>query len=198
MFINFWYAAARSSELANEPFRRRMLGQDFVLFRDTQGVARCLSDTCSHRGGSLGHGKIRGDCVQCPYHGWQFDGDGVCTRIPSLGGKANIPARTRIDAYPTVERYGLVFAFLGDLPEAQRPPIMPIPEYGPDGPREGWAATIQYFEWDIDYQRSIENGIDPAHNEFVHDTHGFSYQNEDTYQIAPLTIIESEWGNGFF
>ena len=90
------------------------------------------------------------------------------------------PDRTRIDAYPTVERYGLVFAFLGDLPEAQRPPIMPIPEYGPDGPREGWAATIQYFEWDIDYQRSIENGIDPAHNEYVHDTHGFSGEREES------------------
>lgn len=198
MFINFWYAAALASELTDKPMRRRMLGQDFVLFRDSQGVARCLSNTCSHRGGSLAGGKVKGDCVQCPYHGWQFDGDGVCQRIPSLGKDARIPARTRIDAYPTTERYGLVFAFLGDLPDAERPPIMPIPEYGPDGPMEGWAATVQYFQWDIDYKRSIENGIDPAHNEFVHDTHGFSYKNEDTYRVAPLALVETEWGTGFF
>jgi phenylpropionate dioxygenase-like ring-hydroxylating dioxygenase large terminal subunit len=63
---------------------------------------------------------------------------------------------------------------------------MPVPEYGPHGPMPGWAATTQYFEWDIDYKRSIENGIDPAHNEFVHDTHGFSYKNEATYKIQPL------------
>jgi phenylpropionate dioxygenase-like ring-hydroxylating dioxygenase large terminal subunit len=175
-----------------------MLGQDFVLFRDSQGVARCLSNTCTHRGGSLAGGKIKGDCVQCPYHGWQFDGEGHCTRIPSLGKDAKIPGRTRIDAYPTVEQYGLVFAFLGDLPEAERPPIMPIPEYGPNGPMEGWAATVQYFEWDIDYKRSIENGIDPAHNEFVHDTHGFSYENESTYKVPPLKLVETEWGTGFF
>jgi phenylpropionate dioxygenase-like ring-hydroxylating dioxygenase large terminal subunit len=198
MFINFWYAAALSGELSDKPFKRRMLGQDFVLFRDTKGVARCLSNTCTHRGGSLSDGKVLGDCVQCPYHGWRFDGEGNCTRIPSLGAEARIPARTRVDTYPTVERYGLVFAFLGDLPEGERPPIMPIPEYGPDGPLEGWAATVQYFEWDIDYKRSIENGIDPAHNEFVHDTHGFSYKNEDGYRVPPLELFETEWGTGFF
>jgi phenylpropionate dioxygenase-like ring-hydroxylating dioxygenase large terminal subunit len=95
MFINFWYAAAQGQELSDKPLKRRLLGQDFVLFRDTKGVAHCLSNTCTHRGGSLGDGKVKGDCVQCPYHGWQFDGDGRCTKIPSLGPNAKIPARTR-------------------------------------------------------------------------------------------------------
>ena len=198
MFINFWYAAAQSAELTNAPLRRRMLGQDFVLFRDSQGKAHCLSNTCTHRGGSLGLGKVVEDTVQCPYHGWRFGGDGRCTRIPSLGKDARVPARARVDSYPTTERYGLVFAFLGDLPEAERPPIMAIPEYGQDGPMPGWAETTQYFEWDIDYQRSIENGVDPGHNEFVHDTHGFSYANEKTYHIPPLKLLESEWAAGFF
>lgn len=199
MFINFWYAAARSSDLlADKPYPRRMLGQDFVLFRDSKGVAHCLANTCSHRGGNLAGGKILGDCVQCPYHGWRFDGEGHCVKIPSLGANAKPPARTRVDAYPVVEQYGLVFAFLGDLPEAERPPLMPIPEYGPNGPMEGWAATVQHFAWEIDYKRSIENGIDPAHNEFVHPTHGFSYENESTYKVQPLKLIETEWGTGFF
>jgi phenylpropionate dioxygenase-like ring-hydroxylating dioxygenase large terminal subunit len=198
MFINFWYAAARSTDLTDKPQRRRMLGQDFVLWRDTQGQAHCLSNTCSHRGGSLGDGKVLGDHIQCPYHGWRFDGAGQCRRIPSLGKDAAIPARTRVDAYPVVERYGLVHVFLGDLPEAERPPIMPIPEYGPAGPMPGWAATVQEFRWDIDYQRSIENGLDPGHNEFVHPTHGFSYANETAYRIPPLKLVESEWGTGFF
>ena len=198
MFINFWYAAAQAGELTQAPMRRRMLGQDFVLFRDSQGKAHCLSNTCVHRGGSLAGGKVVGDDVQCPYHGWRFDGDGRCSRIPSLGREARVPARARVDAYPTVERYGLVFAFLGDLPEAERPPIMAIPEYGTEGPMPGWAATTQYFEWDIDFQRSIENGIDSAHNEFVHPTHGFSYANEATYSIPPLKMFESDWAAGFF
>ena len=141
MFINFWYAAAEVSELTDQPIKRRMLGQDFVLFRDSKGAAKCLANTCTHRGGSLGEGKVKGDCVQCPYHGWQFNGDGHCIRIPSLGINARIPARARVDAYPTVERYGLVFAFLGDLAEGERPPIMEIREW--DQP--GWRSTLQHF-----------------------------------------------------
>ncbi len=197
MYINFWYPAGRVEEFTDQPLKRRMLGQDFVLFRDSEGVARVLSNTCTHRGGSLAGGKVLGDCVQCPYHGWEFDGDGNCRKIPSLGPNAKIPARTRIDAYPTQERYGLVFAFLGDLPEEERPPIMEIEEYGEDGPAEGWAATIQSFEWEFDYKRSVENGIDPAHNEYVHPTHGFSGTRED-YEMPAPKLEDTEWGTGFW
>lgn len=199
MFINFWYVAGIAGEITDQPLKRRMLGLDFVLFRDSEGRARCLSNTCIHRGGSLAGGKVRGDCVQCPYHGWEFDGHGNCQRIPSLGPNPNIPARARVDAYPTEERYGLVFAFLGELPAAERPPILEIPvhEYGPDGPRDGWAATIQHFEWAFDYKRSMENGIDPAHNEYVHPTHGFSGANDD-YQVPAPALEDTEWGTGFW
>jgi phenylpropionate dioxygenase-like ring-hydroxylating dioxygenase large terminal subunit len=193
LFINFWYPAGEAKEFTDEPIQRRMLGLDFVLFRDSHGVARVLSNTCTHRGGSLSDGKIVGDCVQCPYHGWQFDGEGQCRKIPSQGPQRKIPVRARVDAYPTVERYGLVFAFLGDLPESERPPIMNIEEYGDDGPAEGWAATLQSFEWPFDYKRSMENGIDVAHNEYVHPTHGFSGERDD-YEIGELVIKVSEWG----
>ena len=92
MFINFWYAAALASEVtADRPKKVKMLGQNFVLFRDTKGVARCVSDICVHRGASLSVGKIKGDTVECPYHGWKFDGTGACTMIPSLGVNGKPP-----------------------------------------------------------------------------------------------------------
>lgn len=192
MFINFWYPACQSTDLTEGPRKQRMLGQDFVLFRDQAGAAHCLSNVCVHRGASLANGKVKDDCVECPYHGWQFNGDGACTRIPSMGPEAKIPARARVDSYPIQEKYGLVFAFLGDLPEEERPPLMEIEEYG----QEGWRATIQHFEWDIDYKRSIENGIDSAHNEYVHPTHGFKGERED-YKLRPISLIETEWGTGY-
>ncbi|MBT5238976.1 MAG: aromatic ring-hydroxylating dioxygenase subunit alpha [Rhodospirillaceae bacterium] len=193
MFINFWYAAGRSEDITNEaPTKVRMLGLDFVVFRDSSGQVHCLSDTCVHRGGSLGNGKIKGDCVQCPYHGWEFDGEGACQKVPSLGPGGKPPARARTDAYPVEEKYGLVHVFLGDMAEADRPPIMDIPEYG----TEGWRATIQQYDWVIDYQRSVENALDPAHNEFVHPTHGFSGADPD-YHVPPLNIDETDWGTGF-
>ena len=193
MFINFWYAAERSENVTNDgPTHVRMLGLDFVLFRDTQDRVHCLPNTCVHRGGALARGKVEGDCVQCPYHGWQFDGDGVCQRVPSLGPEGKPPSRARTDTYPVEERYGLVHVFLGDLPEDERPPIMEIAEYG----QEGWRATVQEYNWTIDYQRAVENSLDPAHNEWVHPTHGFSGADPN-YRVPPLTIDDHEWGTGF-
>jgi phenylpropionate dioxygenase-like ring-hydroxylating dioxygenase large terminal subunit len=195
MYINFWYPAVLSAELGEEPQKVRMLGLDFVVFRDSAGNAHCLSNTCTHRGGSLADGKMNGDCIQCPYHGWEFTGEGECTRVPSLGPKPRIPGRTRIDAYPVVEKYGLVFAFLGDLPEEERPPMMEIPEF--DSP--DWRPTWVHFDAPFNYERSVENGIDPAHNEFVHPTHGFSGENAE-YKVNDLRWLEKDntWGYGFF
>jgi phenylpropionate dioxygenase-like ring-hydroxylating dioxygenase large terminal subunit len=194
MFINFWYAAELSEKLGDTPLRVRILSHDLVLFRDTAGKAHCLSDTCIHRGASLSGGKVRGDCLQCPYHGWEFGGDGKCQKIPSLGPEARtkVPSRGRVDSYPTEERYGLVFVFLGDLPESERPPIMPIPEWG----QEGWRGGPVDYYWNANYERAIENGLDPAHNEFVHPTHGFSGERDD-YKVGDLRTEESDWGFGF-
>ena len=194
MYINFWYPMATSAELTDKPLKVRALGQDFVLFRGEDGMAKCLSNTCTHRGGSLSGGKIRGNCIQCPYHGWEFDANGHCHRLPSLGPNPKIPARTRIDAYPVEERHGIVFSFLGDLPEEERPPIIDVPEWG----QEGWKATLQTYTINANYERSIENGIDPAHNEFVHDTHGFKGEDEE-YKIGEMRIeTRGEWGQGFW
>lgn len=63
MFINFWYPTLMSYELTETPVQRRMLGQEFVLFRDQAGVAHCLSNVCAHRGGALAHGKIKLDSL---------------------------------------------------------------------------------------------------------------------------------------
>ena len=194
MFINFWYAAAWSSKVTEQPLKLRMLGQDFVLFRDSTGQARCLANVCVHRGGSLAGGVVEGDRIQCPYHGWQYDGDGKCRKIPSLGpqGQGRIPGRARVDAYPTDERYGLVHVFLGDLPEAERPTIMDIPEFG----QPGWYAHCEDRISEGDLPRQIENGLDPAHNEYVHPTHGFSGTRED-YFVPDLKVQDRAWGSGF-
>ena len=189
MFINFWYAAEYGEALTTSPKRVRMLNHDFVLFRDSRGVAHCLSDTCVHRGAALSGGKIKTDCIQCPYHGWRFSADGRCQAIPSLGPDHKVPPRAKVDSYPTVERYGLIFVFLGDLSEEQRPPILEVKEWE----QEGWRSTTMDYWWHANYQRVIENGLDPAHNEFVHPTHGSSGENPD-YRVNELRIEKWDWG----
>jgi phenylpropionate dioxygenase-like ring-hydroxylating dioxygenase large terminal subunit len=195
MFINFWYPVIQAADLGTTPQRVRLLAHDFVVFRDSQGRPAVLSDTCVHRGASLAGGKCKDDgTVQCPYHGWRYDRHGVCTRIPSLGIHARIPPRARVDAYPVEERYGLVFAFLGDLPEAERPPIMPVEEHG----APGWRSTLISLDLEYHYERSIENGLDPAHNEYVHPTHGYQGERESEYRVAELVPHRlNPWGSGF-
>ena len=144
MYINFWYPVAASDAVTNEkPFRTRILMLDFVAFRDRAGKAHVLSDTCVHRGAALGKGKVKGDCVECPYHGWQYDGSGHCTHIPSLADGEKPPPRAKVDSYPVQEKYGIVFAFLGDLPEAERPPLWDITEYDEPGWRAQQARRVR-------------------------------------------------------
>ena len=196
MYINFWYVAARSGEItfgAERPVKVQILGHHFALWRDRSGKVCCISDTCSHRGGALADGRIRGDCVECPYHGWTFDAEGQCVRLPSLGRNAKIPDRTHVDAYPVQERYGLVHVFLGDLPEAERPPVIDIPEYADPA----WRFITLEMTWNIDYKRSVENTMDPGHNEFTHPTHGFLGVKPD-YHVRDFDLTDQAWGTGFF
>lgn len=181
MYINFWYPVCLAADLgAGAAVKARILGVSFVAFRGSDGHARVLADTCVHRGGALHKGRVIDGRIACPYHGWQFDGTGRCTLIPSLGTDAAIPARAKVDAYPVIERYGIVFAFLGDLPEAERPPLCAVPEYG----QPGWRADLVTFDIDAYYERSIENGLDPVHNEFVHRLQGNIRFRPDRMQVS--------------
>ena len=195
MYINFWYPVCLSEELKEEPLKVTILGLDFVAFRDSNGEAHCLSDICVHRGGSLSGGlcHTEDNTIACPYHGWRFDKTGKCIRIPSLGLKGKIPPRAKVDSYPVTEKYDIIFAFLGDLPEEERSPLYEIEEYGKDGWRANKTVTL---DLNYNYERSIENALDPAHNEFIHPTHGFEGSKND-YQVNPSKITETAWGANF-
>ncbi|MDJ0927367.1 MAG: aromatic ring-hydroxylating dioxygenase subunit alpha [Gammaproteobacteria bacterium] len=193
MYINFWYPICSSEEASAEtPHRTEVLGLRFVAFRDEDGRPHVLRDVCIHRGGSLGKGWVRDGTVVCPYHGWRFGGDGRCTLIPTLPDDKP-PARAKVDSYPTAERYGIVFAFLGDLPEDERPPLLEIPEWDQDG----WRANkLTVFEVGAFYERSMENGLDPSHNEFVHPAQGSPNMRENLRR-KPLDVQDIPWGSKF-
>ena len=186
MLINLWYVAEWSKKLKNEPIRVQMLGQKFVLFRDENGKAHCLSDVCLHRGGSLGGGWTNGSCVVCPYHGWRYNPDGTVAYVPSEGDDFKVPKRMRIDAYPVDERYGMIWVFLGDLPEEQRYPIPDMPEF--DDPQ--WRMLTSEFTWKAEAARVVENGIDIAHASFVHPMFG---KPESAQENHIVKVETGEW-----
>ncbi len=195
MYINFWYPVALSDEVTDDkPLQVQILGLKFIAFRDSDGDPHVLSDTCIHRGGSLGKGWVKAGHAICPYHGWEYGGDGKCTKIPTQAEGHTPPARAKVDSYPTEEQYGILFAFLGDLPEAERPPLYGIPEFDDDD----WRANkVIAFEVNAYYERSIENGLDAAHNEFVHPLQG-APSITPTLQKLDIDIDEFKWGSNFF
>jgi phenylpropionate dioxygenase-like ring-hydroxylating dioxygenase large terminal subunit len=103
-----------------------------------------------------------------------------------------------VDSYPTEEHYGLVFVFLGDLPESERPPIL-LPEnnhYDHDYSGPQWRFVTGSWSIKANYERCVENGVDPAHNEFVHPRHGFGGANDD-YYVPEHTLNNHDWGNSW-
>jgi renierapurpurin 18,18'-hydroxylase len=116
-----WYPLAWSDELkAGKTLGRRFAGDPIVLYRGTSGRVFALEDRCAHRQVPLHMGVVCGDQVKCHYHGWAYNGAGVCVDVPYLG-QGRLPNGVR--SYPVHEVDDLIFVFPGDpaLAEARRP-----------------------------------------------------------------------------
>lgn len=158
---NRWYLICSRDDLGREPQARRILGEDLVLWRDGTGP-RLMEDRCPHRGARLSVGDVVDGNLQCWYHWWRFDGDGQCTSVPSQGGKCRLQAGTRIArTYPTVERHGYVWSWIGDgaPPELRVPAELADPGYSTFGESVDWAAS-----WLL----ALENLADVMHAPFLH------------------------------
>ncbi|MEZ5565912.1 MAG: aromatic ring-hydroxylating dioxygenase subunit alpha [Gammaproteobacteria bacterium] len=166
MYINTWYVAARQSELSERPHAVRMLGRDFVLFRNAAGHVVCLSSVCPHRGANLALGCCHSDgTLACPFHGWRFNADGACTAIPSNAVPTDIPARARVDSYPVIERHGLIWVMLGDDPDSALP-LYEMPEFDDASYR-----SVLYDDiWKANVHWTKMVNLDHVHLPIVHGT----------------------------
>ena len=196
MFIkNHWYAIEFGNRVGVEPVLAKVHNHDLVLWRSPDGTVNAQSDLCVHRGGSLAGGKVVGNCVQCPYHGWLYGTDGACVKIPANREGLPIPKKARVDTYPCVERYGFVWVFLGDLPVAQRPavPVLDGLKEHAEIKADGYRAVFGDFTWNANYDRVLENAVDIAHTPFVHSG---SFGNADQPEIQEFELVE-DVRNGF-
>ncbi len=117
----YWHPVGLASDAAGRPRMIRALGEDLILFRDGEGRPGLLHPRCIHRGASLLYGRVESRGIRCCYHGWLFDVEGQCLEQPCEGHGHRLD-RFRQPGYPVVERYGLLFAYLGP-PERQ--PVLP-------------------------------------------------------------------------
>ena len=187
MLKNFWWPLEFAHVVKDKPIRVTALEQEFVLYRTPDGSAHVLSDLCVHRGGALSDGWMSGNCIVCPYHGWEYQADGACSKIPANQPGVAVPKKARVDAYPTVEKYGYIWAFLGDLPEAERPPLPDLSYF--DDPQ--FKVVRGTFEWPVYYERALENSLDAAHAPFVH---GGAFGNRDEPEIPDYEVTNYPYG----
>src|SRR3989449_8736072 len=112
----YWIPALLSSEIAERdgaPVRVRLLGEDLVAFRDSQGRVGLLDEHCSHRGTSLFFGRNEECGLSCIYHGWKYDIDGNVLDTPAEPAESMIKHHVRHTAYPTYEKNGIIYTYMG-------------------------------------------------------------------------------------
>lgn len=171
---NAWYVGSMSSEIGRQLKPLKMLGEPIVLFRDRRGQPIALEDACPHRKLPLSKGRIKGDHVECGYHGLTFDGSGACVRAPT---QAQIPPLARVLSYPAVDKYGLVWVWMGNPSAADEAALIEIENA--DDP--GWHLTQgDALSCKCNYLYLVDNLLDPSHVSWVHPTSFASSGMQDT------------------
>jgi phenylpropionate dioxygenase-like ring-hydroxylating dioxygenase large terminal subunit len=159
-----WYVVAESSRLGQKPLGLTLLDEPLVLFRDETGQARALLDRCPHRAVPLSDGRVTGGRLQCPYHGWEFDGAGQCQYIPALGPVGRIPERACVRTFLVQEQQGYIWVWPGDTPPGPGERPLTLPHHD----ETGWMRARIQARIHAGMQEVIENFIDCPHTGYVH------------------------------
>lgn len=185
MFLkNAWYVAAWSSEITHDLQQIRVLGEKICMYRRSDNSIVALEDACPHRKLPLSQGRIKDDHVECGYHGLTFNGQGNCIWAP---GNGHIPPKAVLHAYPTHEKYDLVWIWMGDPARANVADIIDIPNFdNPEwGVNRGAAMELQ-----CNYLLMCDNLLDPTHVAWVHQGSFAQSATKDT----PLQVTQTDSG----
>jgi len=159
-----WYVAGVSTEVGSIPLYRQIIGDHVVLFRGALGVAQALSAICPHRGQNLALGTVVNGTLQCPWHGWTWNGEGRCVAIPSQPASKPIPDAVRIDRYPLVEQHGLLWIWMDPAHNPESVPRRIELLEAPGSRRRYEKPACARGGW----MNHIENTLNGAHLSFVH------------------------------
>lgn len=181
---NAWYVAALSPDVGRTLKPVRLLSQAIVLYRTEDGAPVALEDACPHRKLPLSMGRIKGDAVECGYHGLTFDCSGQCIDAAT---QARIPPFAVVRSYPVCDKYGLLWIWMGEPDRAKEDDILKIENYG--NPK--WKTTEgDRMELACNYLWMVDNLLDPSHVAWVH-RGSFAGAGTDK---TPLQIDDNEAG----
>jgi phenylpropionate dioxygenase-like ring-hydroxylating dioxygenase large terminal subunit len=192
----YWHPVGLSGDAGATPRTVKILGEELILFRDGQGRAGLVYPRCCHRGTTLYYGKVEERGIRCCYHGWLFDVEGRCLEMPAEPEPSGPQCqRVRQPWYPTQDRYGLVFAYLGP---PEKMPVLPrfecLEVMGPGEFVEADDSSIGTGGIQIapcNWLQHFENVVDPYHVPILHGTFSGPQFVE---QMATFPKVKFEYG----
>jgi phthalate 4,5-dioxygenase len=161
----YWLPAIRADELPEPdgaPLRVRLLGEDLIGFRSSDGQVGLVQNNCPHRGASLFFGRNEEAGLRCVYHGWKFAPDGTCVDMPNEPAESDFKHKVKATAYPTHERGGIVWAYMGPRSE---PPPLPDFEANMLGEHD---TVVSILHRPCNWMQGWEGEMDTVHQAFLH------------------------------
>jgi phenylpropionate dioxygenase-like ring-hydroxylating dioxygenase large terminal subunit len=162
---HYWLPALLASEVPapdSDPVRIRLLGEDLIAFRATDGRVGLLANNCPHRGASLFFGRNEENGLRCVYHGWKFAADGTCVDMPNEPAESDFRTKVKARAYPCLERGGIIWAYMGPNQDPPR-----LPDLEPNMLADGeWSLNI--YQRECNWMQALEGDIDTCHTVFLH------------------------------
>jgi phenylpropionate dioxygenase-like ring-hydroxylating dioxygenase large terminal subunit len=182
---NSWHLVALSQNVKQgQVLSLKLVGSSIALFRSPTGLSG-LIDRCPHRNYPLSLGRVVGNHLECPYHGWRFAGDGSCVQVPGCRLQDTRLEKLAAEAIQVREIAGGIFVCLD-----QNGPLEPhLPGLFGDN-------TLDHFWWEQGIWKgraldAIENVMDPFHTNHLH--HGFIRRRD---QRLPVTLLVNSFDNG--
>jgi phthalate 4,5-dioxygenase len=160
-----WVPALLSEEVSEKdgkPVRVRVLGENLVAFRDSQGRVGVLDELCPHRRASLVYGRNEECGLRCLYHGWKMDVEGNVTEMASEPQGSALKQKVKHKAYPAREAGGFVWVWMGTAD------AMPAFEPPPFAPSEDTTISILKVRVPCNWAQITEGQIDSAHSSSLH------------------------------
>lgn len=188
ILAGFWHPVAFAHDVTDKPLHAKLLDLELVVYQTASGIA-VARDLCPHRGARLSLGRVVNDRLVCPMHGLNFDHEGKCTRIPSVGDAGIvIPAKLCLQSYLTEVRYGIVWTCLNGQP------AWPLPVW--DGiANPGYKKLYMPNDtWLTSAPRHVENFNDIAHFPWVHTK---SFGGEEDATCKPYKVDQTDYGLSF-
>jgi phthalate 4,5-dioxygenase oxygenase subunit len=191
-YRRFWWPACLSSELVENdgsPLRVRLLGEDLVAYRDTEGNVGLLEAYCPHRRAPMFFGRNEECGLRCVYHGWKFNRNGDCTDMPSEPAGTTLQAKVKILAYPTVEKGGVIWAYMGPKDK-----IPPEPDFEWTRAPASHRYVSKTFE-NCNWLQCMEGGLDTAHSSFLHNNKlGYKDNLRQHDKVPHIDVERTDYG----